>query len=573
MKYIRLFLIIVAAALAGCSSNYDPDCRALGRKSVPTDEQQVEIARQAWKILSDSSKKAEWPGAMERYNGAVLVIAQRMRCNWRKTRQDPKTVEGAPYEIIRPNFVGGEWSVLYEDAIPCADMDTSYYLKERVFAEGVGVPLAGFVKSDVHLVNSDVVKDSGNVHTITAVLDFDHQVNGKPSLRVIPRLRQNTIKIGKVEQPLAADFTCPIAMFWERTEVGSAAILGLFNAKKASSFMGLYFSEPYDPGKIPVLFTHGLMSSPATFANLVNRLQADPVIRKNYQFWYYGYPSGPSWVASARQERLALEAICNEYDPGKTNPNMNRIVMVGHSMGGLITRLNMSTRPWTLLCYMLKDREMVRDYDYEQARKMQLWDAHSTDKLAEALVFEPNSRVKRIVFMATPHKGSDFANRWFGILGQRLIRLPERLLVEITRIGTLSSNMLLLNPERLTQEFTSIGQLSPNSPFIKGVQNVYPEKNIKVHSIIGDRGHNDTPHSSDGVVDYYSSHLPWAVSESIVPSGHSVQHGIPAAGEMRRILREHLQSEGISTEPDAGMKAAPTIWQENPIQYLNEILR
>ncbi len=152
-------------------------------------------------------------------------------------------------------------------------------------------------------------------------------------------------------------------------------------------------------------------------------------------------------------------------------------------------------------------------------------------------------------------------------MGQRIIRFPEQLLVELTRISTLSTNMLLLNPERIVQEFTSIGQLSPNSAPIKGVQHVYPREGVPAHSIIGDRGRNDTPHSSDGVVKYDSSHLTWTVSEKIVPSSHNVQDARETARERDRLRKEHLRSEGISPELPAGTVILPTIIQNNPVRY------
>lgn len=91
------------------------------------------------------------------------------------------------------------------------------------------------------------------------------------------------------------------------------------------------------------------MSGPATFANLTNRLLVDPVIRENYQFWFFGYPSGLAWTIPASRQRQALKELMQEYNPRGTSREMNNIVMVGHSMGGLITRFNNSTKPWTLM--------------------------------------------------------------------------------------------------------------------------------------------------------------------------------------------------------------------------------
>ena len=176
-------------------------------------------------------------------------------------------------------------------------------------------------------------------------------VDGKPTLRTIPRLMNEHIFIGKnkVRQPLAANFSVPIALFWKLSDADGTELLGAFRPKKAINTMGLYFSEPYDPRKIPVVFTHGLMSGPATFANLTNRLLVDPVIRENYQFWFFGYPSGLAWTIPASRQRQALKELMQEYNPRGTSREMNNIVMVGHSMGGLITRFNNSTKPWTLM--------------------------------------------------------------------------------------------------------------------------------------------------------------------------------------------------------------------------------
>lgn len=167
--------------------------------------------------------------------------------------------------------------------------------------------------------------------------------------------------------------------------------------------------------------------------------------------------------------------------------------------------------------------------------------------------------------MATPHRGSTFADNWIGRLGQRLIDLPADMLEEVTRIATLSRGMFLLNPLQLKDELTSIRQLSPNSSLVKYMSELRGDPNVPVHSIIGDRGRNDTPHSSDGVVKYRSSHLDWSASEKIVPSGHSVQDDPAAAVELRRILREHLMKvKGRQTLEEADARAATPVWQTNP---------
>jgi hypothetical protein len=64
---------------------------------------------------------------------------------------------------------------------------------------------------------------------------------------------------------------------------------------------------------------------------------------------------------------------------------------------------------------------------------------------------------------------------------------------------------------------------------------------VRFHSVIGDQGKGDTPNSSDGVVPYWSSHLPGAQSEKIVPSGHGANENPEGIEEIRRILFLHLR--------------------------------
>ena len=451
------------------------------------------------------------------------------------------------------------------------EVDPSFRLRESVTVEGMGIPLAGLAPRGGSRPHANVLKDNGNVHTLTAILDFDRMVDGKPTLRTIPRLMNEHIFIGKnkVRQPLAANFSVPIALFWKLSDADGTELLGAFRPKKAINTMGLYFSEPYDPRKIPVVFTHGLMSGPATFANLTNRLLVDPVIRENYQFWFFGYPSGLAWTIPASRQRQALKELMQEYNPRGTSREMNNIVMVGHSMGGLITRFNNSTKPWTLMKGVFElSPETFEGMTLENWKKGMAplhYDEQTLERLQNNFIFSPPQGVTRIVYMATPHRGSTFADNWIGRLGQRLIDLPSDMLEEVTRIATLSRGMFLLNPLQLKDELTSIRQLSPNSSLVKYMSELRGSPNVPVHSIIGDRGRNDTPNSSDGVVKYHSSHLDWSASEKIVPSGHSVQDDPASALELRRILREHLvKVKGRKTLEEADAKAATPVWQANP---------
>lgn len=568
MKTASALLLGLVLGFSGCSLHQQ---QGTAYTHYQDDAAAIREAHAAWLILSDPRRSREWPEARKKYNACIRELAAHLKEAKREGGMNEKTRRSLPFIIEKAPYAKDSNPWFYEAIYMSDEVDPTFRLRESVTVEGMGIPLAGLAPQGVSQPHANVLKDNGNVHTLTAILDFDRMVDGKPVLRTIPRLMNEHVFIGKnkVRQPLAANFSVPIALFWKLSDADGTELLGAFRPKKAINTMGLYFSEPYDPKKIPVLFTHGLMSGPATFANLTNRLLVDPVIRENYQFWFFGYPSGLAWTIPASRQREALEELMKEYNPRGTSKEMNNIVMVGHSMGGLITRFNNSTKPWTLMKGLFElPPETFADMTLENWKtglEPLHCDEHTLEQLQTNFIFSPARGVTRIVYMATPHRGSTFADNWIGRLGQRLIDLPADMLEEVTRIATLSRGMFLLNPLQLKDELTSIRQLSPNSSLVKYMSELRGSPSVPVHSIIGDRGRNDTPHSSDGVVKYRSSHLDWSVSEKIVPSGHSVQDDPAAAVELRRILREHLAKvKGRQALEEAAAKAATPVWQTNP---------
>lgn len=568
MKTVSILLLGLAISLSGCSLHQRQE---MEYAHYQDDAAAIREAYATWLILSSPNRSREWPEARKKYNACIRELAAHLKEAKRKGGMDEKKRLSLPFVIEKSPYARDSNPWFYEAIFMSDEVDPSFRLRESVTVEGMGIPLAGLAPRGGSRPHANVLKDNGNVHTLTAILDFDRMVDGKPTLRTIPRLMNEHIFIGKnkVRQPLAANFSVPIALFWKLSDADGTELLGAFRPKKAINTMGLYFSEPYDPRKIPVVFTHGLMSGPATFANLTNRLLVDPVIRENYQFWFFGYPSGLAWTIPASRQRQALKELMQEYNPRGTSREMNNIVMVGHSMGGLITRFNNSTKPWTLMKGVFElSPETFEGMTLENWKKGMAplhYDEQTLERLQNNFIFSPPQGVTRIVYMATPHRGSTFADNWIGRLGQRLIDLPSDMLEEVTRIATLSRGMFLLNPLQLKDELTSIRQLSPNSSLVKYMSELRGSPNVPVHSIIGDRGRNDTPNSSDGVVKYHSSHLDWSASEKIVPSGHSVQDDPASALELRRILREHLvKVKGRKTLEEADAKAATPVWQANP---------
>jgi len=271
-----------------------------------------------------------------------------------------------------------------------------------------------------------------------------------------------------------------------------------------------------------VIVVHGLMDTPATWAPMLNSLRADAAIRRNYQFWFYSYPSGYPYPYSAAIMRERLDAVERKY------PGRKPIILIGHSMGGCISRL-MITDSGDKLWLGIFGQPPRKVWMSPQARTI----------VTESLIFRHRTDVARVIFIATPHRGSDLAANWIGRLGSDLVQAP------ITLIGAGRDVLKLVVFEpgdlKLNHIPNSVDTLAPNSRFIKVLNAVPITSGIPYHSIIGDRGRGDSPNSTDGVVPYWSSHLDGAQSEKIVPSGHGAHQDPQAIDEVKRILKLNLK--------------------------------
>ncbi len=328
---------------------------------------------------------------------------------------------------------------------------------------------------------------------------------------------------------LAYDLTAPIEMQLRNKFVLGLGSLGLLSPEKAQERAGIFATQPYDRNKIPVLFVHGLNSDPHIWEDALNAVVGDPVLRTRYQLWYFIYPTGMGVPGSARLLRKDLVETRRRFDPNNDDPGFNNMVIVGHSMGGILAHMQVIdsgddfrkayfTKPIDQLKFTPENRAMVQ----------------------EGLYFSHLPWITREIFVATPHRGSRLADRGIVRLLLRLIRLPLAAVSLTTQIVTLNADAI--NPD--LKQFRGFGTngvetLSPKHPYFKALD-ARPIM-VPYHSISGDRGRGDTPNSSDGIVPYWSSHLAGAQSELIVPGPHSCTQLPQTVEEIRRILRLHLQ--------------------------------
>jgi pimeloyl-ACP methyl ester carboxylesterase len=300
-------------------------------------------------------------------------------------------------------------------------------------------------------------------------------------------------------------------------------IIGLFRFEPT----GLSLLRPYRRGRIPVVLIHGMWSNPWSWARLIEVLEADAALRDRYQFWTFGYSTGDPLPYTAGLLRRDLDEVRRKFDPDRSDAALDRMVLVGHSMGGLLTKMmvqDSGTRLWRLISDRPVDA-LAGDQD-------------DCDRFRRALIFKPRPEVHRVVFIATPHRGSRLDRGGLEELGTRLVRLPDPLRASYGRL--IARNGLDFFTERFRRGLpTSIDELQWQSPFLMGLDELGLAPTIKAHSIIADRREPPRVGGGDGLVSYDSAHLDGVDSEWLVSGGHLCQDNPSVIREVRRILVEH----------------------------------
>jgi pimeloyl-ACP methyl ester carboxylesterase len=404
-------------------------------------------------------------------------------------------------------------------------------LRERITVDGAGVPyVAWFAKGSSALAGQPSSQRIGMSIPATALVRFD---KSGPELVFYRRLKMESVFLSGRKETLAADFSAPLAYLLSQGKNRSIDIQALIFSDTNFKHAGLLQIEEYDPAKIPVVFVHGLLSRPEAWTQAVNQLLADPEIRSRYQFWFYLYPTGlPVWWSAANL-RSELDRFRTTVDPAHTNPNLNKMVIVGHSMGGLISSLMVRKG----------GEDLWKQFMVTPPEKLKI-SRPAKEHLLKIVNFEPREDISRVIFVATPHQGSQLALNPFADFFSNLVRLPN--------IFPNSDRFIMLTAIRnnmrdlFVAPANSIRFLRAKSPLLLSILKLPMSKSVSYHSVIGDRGKGDTPDSSDGVVPYWSSHLPTAKSEKIVPSGHGANEDPNGIEEIRRILSLHLKTSAGS---------------------------
>ena len=541
MRFCRApsFLLVVVLSLSACGA-------LTGRRHV------AELSLQARRRLAqDLARMADgWSGmargtaaqrraAEDSYEAALAAFLE----TWAATQSPRRWRSGLDF----PGEQGARYVVDFAEApgrsggLP-GDYDDLLGTQRSILrlgdtvAEraGVGVPLVGRIDrtADVRSRMPFLPVSGGNL-TLTATMEMraaDSQGVRRCTLRLHNALNTDTVEGPGGQRQLAANFTAPKQQALSRRTFGALSLQGLLYPEKATDACQLCRMDEYDPDRIPVVFVHGLMSDPHIWLNAVNAICGDPELRRRYQPWYFIYPTAMGVPQAASRLRQALVAARDHFDPDHNDRGMNHMILVGHSLGGLLSRLQATDSGDAL--WDSSFRRPLGDLNVSEATRK---------KLQSTLFFKPLPFVKRTVFISTPHRGSEIASMNIVRSLASLIRIPLDSL-------TLANELLHGNTDALSPQiaewgmfsFVSVGTLSEKHPILRGIDQTRPI--VPFHSVIGDRGLGlPLAQSSDGVVPYWSSHLDQPVSERIVPHGHRCTSESDVVAEITRVLHEHLR--------------------------------
>jgi hypothetical protein len=423
-----------------------------------------------------------------------------------------------------------------KDFVPAADIEVRG-LRNRYRTPGIGAALAASLEPLEASPQSMRIPPRLKI-PVTAFLRLDNPraalASGslKGNLEFYTPDSARSLKIEGIEVPIEYETTSALALSLEGAPVWDSEIAGFrsgdFAISGANLREGLFMLHPHKTGRIPVVLVHGTASSPARWAELINELENDPQFWENYEIWLFMYNTGNPVAYSAMLLRDALTKVVKELDPDDKDTGLKRMVVAGHSQGGLLTKMTAIDSGMRLWPFSVPPEEL--DLDVE-----------TRDLLTHALMIKPLPFVRRVIFIATPHRGSYQALGILGSFASWMVNLPGRFTKMSVDFLTLQRKGIFLGPasSRLP---TSIDNMNPNNRFIAALSAIPIADGIVANSIVGVEGGGPPAEGGDGVVKYSSAHIEGVESEKIVNSPHSMQGNPETIQEVKRILLKHANS-------------------------------
>jgi hypothetical protein len=516
-----LLAVLLIACLPSCASKQPP---VAGPARVSLARALAEADRAATAGLEAAAER-------DRYNSAVRWAVQAWQAEAAPAGETGiRTVGAYQLQVVQPRE-------LLFDKLVATDGIVSQSLRERIVHEGVGASFVAHWKyTDERKRTEPFLSRAGYVSPVTATLEFHPGGGGERRARLVlhdPR-RDRRIHLAGRRWPLHTDLSATGEYLMSERRDAMSGLGALLHSGENLDKLGLLALQRPSKDHVPVIFVHGLMSRPATWQNVLNQLGDDVELGSRYQAYLFRYPSGVPVLFSAAKLREQLSLLREELQGQGGGRETRQMVLIGHSMGGLVSKTQVQSsgdRLWVTVFGAPPDELGMSP---EQIRL-----------LRQYLEFDANPNVGRVIFIATPHRGSRVADSRLGMLGRRLVRLPVDMAggaYEVLR-GNAPTNGPL---GRMLAHGVpnSVDNLSPHSPYVQHSLSLPVRPGLPVHSIIGNKKNLplEDPRCTDGIVPYSSAHLEGVASELVVPYGHSAHEHPDSVREIVRILKLHLRS-------------------------------
>ncbi len=257
---------------------------------------------------------------------------------------------------------------------------------------------------------------------------------------------------------------------------------------------------------MPVVFIHGLLGAPGQWSVMLDRLSEEPAIRARYQFLTFRYDSLRSIAESGALLAQALDEASQRFDPGARDHSFDQVVVVGHSMGGLVAKAAFG----------------ALDRRYPDSLLT------SSDRVGPTSA----AKVGRYVFIATPHRGAPIDRGVIRSFGSWLARN--------------------LSPPSATNgtQPSSVDQLAWEHPLLAELERARASEGAPFHSIIAALRDPSADGATDGVVPITSARLAGAQSEVLVRTHHLCLEHPAVIQAVHQILIEHIAPLAVAA-PDA----------------------
>jgi len=523
--------------------------------SVTMAKQGQYLAMDGFYVACEEAWNAVWtcPGARDILQEAAWIYADalagfletacergRLRPEgiWVGPRSKPVLVPFVPKALpIDPALIGG---------IESAQLPDDSRISRRIVRAGFGLPVVVRVREPAAGRDAAFMPDRQSL-AATAVLRFRmpgdenflesfagpaYRDHAAAVLDLANPIEVAAVKIGPAKPHLAADLTAPL-LDMLAAKPRTDAVQGFIQPfGRGDTRPRLEMLEPHQPGRIPVVFIHGLASDEGTWFDMINELRGWPDFHRRFEPWVYQYPTGAAFLQSSAVLRRELARAVAALDPQGSDPALRRIVLVGHSMGGLHAKAQVvapGNSLWEAIAYG----------PFESLRLPPQWKSRAR----AAYFFEPASNVTRIVCIATPHRGSILASLGVGRAASLAVKAPPE--AQALHDAAVAMNPGLFKPEFAKRVPTTIDLLEPSSGLLQALEVLRPACWVAVHSVVGTGHVSVTGGRDDCVVSEASAHTEGAKSEIAVPATHTKVHHHPGTiAEVQRILAEHLRECG-----------------------------